>query len=79
MSAANPYGEFHDEDLNNKNIQLNNDQKKPKPSFLNKMVDKKEDIIASMVVNNANKDGDGSSSTEEISNSVMKKVNTHLK
>lgn len=46
--------------------------KKEQPKFLKKMIDKKEDVAAGMIVRN------NSNASEEMSEAVMSKINTKL-
>jgi len=78
------FKKFQDEnELDNKQIdlqnnpsalnQVRNNEDKPKPKFLKKMIEHKEDIAAGMIVRNSN-----SNATEELSNAFMQKMNSRL-
>ncbi len=81
---SNKFNKFEDEDISNKNINLNtpdptqkqissnNEDKRPK--FLNQMLRNKEDVVAGVIVRN----GNNSNTTEEISKNTMSTINTYL-
>lgn len=79
MNPNTRYNPFDDEPEFKGNIDINKDNKPPmavsseqsKPSFLNKVINRKEEATGSMISQNY--------STEEISNSIIQKLNTNLK
>jgi hypothetical protein len=72
-----------DNELDNKNISLNNEpqpgrsqsgaqhDKKKQPAFLKKMIEKKEEMVVNMVMKDSN-------ISEQMSSAVMNKINGHL-
>jgi hypothetical protein len=77
MNSNNRYGEFQDEEFQNKNISLNkpNDQpqqvKPEKPKFLQQAMDNKDVIMINMST--------GGNATEKAQTSFMMSINTHLR
>src|SRR4051812_2375600 len=83
MSNNEQYKVFEDEYDMNKNIKLHTDSdqslkqvshdQQHRPKFLNKMIDKKEEIAVGMMLGN-----EGGSASEKLSANIMDKVHNRL-
>ena len=72
MNQNSQFKKFEDEpELHNKNIKLNDHHEKNHPKFLQKMIEKKEDIIIGVMMRN-------NSASEHSSNTIMGKLNNNL-